>query len=996
MSIKVKDLVEVVASAGAAPVSDASANARVAPFHLSYEIGDLLDRIVERVARRGDGPRNVLVVGGPGCGKSRVLDVVGEIFETAPERIGHQRLAALQASTSETRVLVVRVPSGGLDLRLSTAVERATLERLTEAGFSAPIESEGSGSRLDVVSRVAASLPDGLRLLFLVDDLDRWLDAATRYALENAHTLIRLGELARKFEVAVCAAAGEYVISHDSSSSEQGWIAAMLGTYRIEYVSARALRSAIAAHVLVKNARQRREIAKVLDQLRSRLPHFDTTDEEFIELYPLAISTWSVGAHLHRHVPGFSLPEFVRLATASVMRRPAASLFALNDLFALYEPQLRRVDLLAASFEAYDRLVADALPRLGQSQRLWGRLGLQSIFMHTVAGIAADVPTIVNSVLLYDLHGGESSHEMMSAVLKQLETLDSGQLVASGEGANRRYSFVIDEREALVALVDDMADEIDPDEATAALLKAGGSVFADWPLAAGAGEMGRLDLWEIQQGDGWISLEAKSSDESQAERPRLTIFSPGRPWHEANEHAKRRPATACWIAAMPSPFERDVLRRWVAATRLARSERGSRFADLGHLLAELDDRAASFFRRAYVEAGTRVTAEHSDAVADLVGDARGEKLVVRLLPLAHDATATVDPSLDALWISALLGDEGSGSEDRPRRLEGWYRARVARDDAGLVRTLGERAAESPEIAAALEVRRRFDAVLVHVRRALAASRVEGLGIALSSIFESPEELRAARARLAWLDAMTDWLVKLERMRCYLASAETTDDEELEELRRELQSRAGRVEELVVERRRTELDTDFDDYRDVYARIYRKRHDAAVGRGTIDRMGDKLVTSDEWRGLEALSALSIGTQTYLVDAINLISELRGAQCLGVSSLDEHPFCTCGFRFADRERIAELAASAEEFLAAGIEHHRLLLQARRAELRDALIAHKSEFSMETMRAIADLAKDGPVPATVAPETVAALNTLLAAEHEWVGEVDDERPPSLPKSV
>ena len=36
---------------------------------------------------------------------------------------------------------------------------------------------------------------------------------------------------------------------------------------------------------------------------------------------------------------------------------------------------------------------------LGQSQRLWGTLALQSIFMHTSAGMMVDVVTLTNSVL---------------------------------------------------------------------------------------------------------------------------------------------------------------------------------------------------------------------------------------------------------------------------------------------------------------------------------------------------------------------------------------------------------------------------------------------------------------------------------------------------------------------------------------------------------------------------------------------------------------------
>src|SRR6185436_20523362 len=114
-------------------------------------------------------------------------------------------------------------------------------------------------------------------------------------------------------------------------------------------------------------------ILEVLGRLREKLPELNYGYEEFIELYPLEVSTWTIGGHLHRWIEGFSFPEFAVRAADSVKRRPAPSLFALNDMFTLYEPQLRHVEALQASFAGYDRFVAEALPRLGSQQRLWAR-----------------------------------------------------------------------------------------------------------------------------------------------------------------------------------------------------------------------------------------------------------------------------------------------------------------------------------------------------------------------------------------------------------------------------------------------------------------------------------------------------------------------------------------------------------------------------------------------------------------------------------------------
>src|SRR5262249_37452862 len=155
------------------------------------------------------------------------------------------------------------------------------------AGYPCPAPDADSGARLDQLTKAVASLPPGTRLAFVLDNLDRWLDAAARYALENAHTLVRLGDLSRTLPVAVCAAAGEYVLTPDSTAGGQGWIAALLDSYRIEYVPTRALRTATASNILVKNARQRRDISEVLKLLREKLPDLECGDEEFIELYPL-------------------------------------------------------------------------------------------------------------------------------------------------------------------------------------------------------------------------------------------------------------------------------------------------------------------------------------------------------------------------------------------------------------------------------------------------------------------------------------------------------------------------------------------------------------------------------------------------------------------------------------------------------------------------------------------------------------------------------------
>ncbi len=1002
-SSKIKDLVDVVPVESRADSNRGRSPEALATFLMSYEIGDAVARTVGRLSSSDDGPHNCLVVGGPGCGKSRLLEAVSALLEADPSANMHSRLAEVRASFGDHQMLVARVTDPTDEPRLAAVLERTAIDRLATAGIRRPRAGE-PGTKLDLLAQMAEELPQSQRLVFVLDNLDRWLDASAKYALENAQTLVRLGELSRTMPLAVCAAAGEYVLTHDSGSGGQGWIAALLDTYRIEYIPGRALRSATASNVLVKNARQRKEIGEVLDLLREKLPDLECSEEEFVELFPLEVSTWAVGSHLHRWLDGFSFPDFAARAAESVKRRPAPSLFALNDMFTLYEPKLRHVEALEPSFATYDRLVAEALPRLGSQQRLWGRLALQSIFMHTLAGIAADVTTITNSVLLYDLHGGGSSYTMMSAVLKQLETLDRGQLVASGEGLGRRYSLVTGEREALLVLVADLADAIESDEeASSSLLGVGGHVFADWPFGASGPERGRIDLWEIEQNAAHVAIEARTLQDTDTGdlmgrlRPRLVIFSPGRPWSEANEEARRRPITACWTGAMPTPPELQTMRKWLAASRLATSDRGKRFSDLPALLDELEAQAIEIFRRVYVDGGTLVTSGRSDGIADLVGASREENLVVRLLP-AQDGTAAAQRAADGLngeaeWVARLLAETEESVDEVSVRLdaegwlpalEAWYRARVGRDDTAPMRMLGERGVQIAEVVDGLDAKQLFDVALYYVRRALASGTARGLGVAIAKVFETPERFWESRRQLTWLEQFADWMPTLESASEYVRGAEPIEDQEVESLRESLLGWTERLDDFVDPRRRQAFARTFDAFRDEYARCYVKLHDEALGAATIDRLCGEIVASQSWQALETFSTLSIGDPGDLVDAINLVSAVRDAQCTAdvAAVLREAATCTCGFRFAESNRTAEMADRVRELLEAGIARHRRLLQARRAELRDKIMACKASYDIETIRAIAEITReDGDLPPVTA-RTIEVINELLANGDSWVG--------------
>jgi energy-coupling factor transporter ATP-binding protein EcfA2 len=1012
---RVKDLIEVAAIDGRRLAGREGASGVLSTFLVSYDVGDVLTRIIERLTADAEGgPGNCLIVGGPGCGKSTLLSVAVALLEAESTEGLHQRLAKLRAAVPN-RILGVRISAGAGDTPLVVALEQALTRRLEAAGLPVPGGHAGQtrGHHLDVVAEAAAALPPGHQLLFVIDDLDAWACAAEPLATENLEVVSQLGKLAHGLPVTTCAVAREDALGVNAGPGySQQCLTALVRDFRIEYVPSHAVRAATASHVLRKNARQRREILKILNELRRKLPELAYRDEEFVELYPLEVSTWTIGGHLHRWIDGFSFPEFAARAADSVKGRPAQSLFALHDMFKLYEPQLRLIDSLVPIFAAYDRVVAEAIPSLGHAQRLWARLVLQSIFMHTIAGIAADVKTLTNSVLLYDLHGGGSSYALMTAVLRQLEALGRGQFIASGEGLECRYSLVSGEREALQASIDEIAAGIaDNDEKLAwELLHFGGHHFADWPFGASALDAARPDLWEIERGAGLVSLTTRApggnggagmNGDDGLPQPRLVVFLPGRPWSDARGEAARDHSAVCWIGQAPNPAERRVLKQWLAVTDLAKTSRGKRFTDLDEFRHELEAKAAAAFRRVYIESGVLVTAERSDAMTELVHESRDENLVVRLLS-AVTATEPVPPAApvektaeDAreqgeepdegtLWLAHLTAEGRENVQSAAacrdpeiwlRRVQTWYGARVGRDVIVSVRLLGERGAELPVVADGLDAGRQFDVALYYVRRALSVGNLQELGQEVRDVFRTPDRLWEARERLGWLERFAEWAPVFEMANRYVREAEPVTDGELEGLKYTLLDWLDRPDRFVEEPRRAIFMDAFETFRAKYTEYYTEQHDRSVGPAVIQRLNKALVESGPWHTLEALSALSIANPSYLIDAINLLSVLCDAVCEAPvgAALEERPTCVCGYRLADRDRVREMASSASEFIETGVEYHRQLLHARQAELREKLETDEAANDSETVRAIAHLTEEGPLPA-LDRHTIDILNELL----------------------
>jgi hypothetical protein len=237
-----------------------------------------------------------------------------------------------------------------------------------------------------------------------------------------------------------------------------------------------------------------------------------------------------------------------------------------------------------------------------------------------------------------------------------------------------------------------------------------------------------------------------------------------------------------------------------------------------------------------------------------------------------------------------------------------------------LRLLGEK--EDAALEHARDAKQQFDAVLYYVRRSLSTSQFEGLGESVGRIFEAHDRLWQARESMEWLEELGAWVPVLEEASRYLREAEPASDGELEELRKALLGKLDRSDAFSDKLRRVTFGDAFETYRAQYAQQYVGEHNRSVGFEVIHRLNKTLVESEMWQTLEALSSLSIGNPSYLVDAINLLSALVDSKCDAdvEEELRSRPVCSCGFRFADRGRVQAMASSASQFVQSGIESAR----------------------------------------------------------------------------
>ena len=192
MSGRIKDLVEITPVGNPVVDGQSAPERSIASFLLTYDLGDALTRVVERLAGLTGQPKNCLIVGSSGCGKSTLLSVAASLLEVDPKAEMHSRLTEIRTGLGDLTAHVVRITDTGKTKRLASTIERSIIDSFRSSGlsFRSHDDTDSSGAWLDIIAEAALSLPEKHRLIIVIDDLDGWLRGAGRYAYDNLQTMV--------------------------------------------------------------------------------------------------------------------------------------------------------------------------------------------------------------------------------------------------------------------------------------------------------------------------------------------------------------------------------------------------------------------------------------------------------------------------------------------------------------------------------------------------------------------------------------------------------------------------------------------------------------------------------------------------------------------------------------------------------------------------------------------------------------------------------------
>ncbi|MBX3243681.1 MAG: hypothetical protein KF685_04325 [Acidobacteria bacterium] len=384
---KVKDIVDVRPYRG---LRDFAADARQTLEHYCFtdDTSALMAKWVNAAATVS--PQNgiaLALAGYRGVGKSHFLAAFGTILALSELRskVGDGHVAAAAQGLLRRHYPLVSVRRGSQE-SLVDEIKEAIRNRFgPEVQFNADTP--------------AAILTEGIKRagdLPLVVIIDTAFERGNRVARNDGAILGEAAEFAQSNNMLLCVALDDDIAGADGSN------AAIVRTFKIDYLDQEHLYKVVNSHIFPKNGQKQPIIEDIYQFFCSVVPNFRWSSQRFVSLYPLHPGILEISPYVRLYVHDFALLSFAAEAGERILGRPANSLIAFDEVFDKAEPYLRKIEDLADAFQAYDKLNTEVVSKIPVIQRLQAKLILKALLLLSLNGRGATAEDICSAMLIFD------------------------------------------------------------------------------------------------------------------------------------------------------------------------------------------------------------------------------------------------------------------------------------------------------------------------------------------------------------------------------------------------------------------------------------------------------------------------------------------------------------------------------------------------------------------------------------------------------------------
>ena len=579
---KVKDLIEVRAYKSLQDfISDPAQTLSI--YHFTDITSDLMAKCLDKVAavQVGSGAAAALA-GYRGVGKSHFLATLGAIV-SHPElrsRVTDPHVAASAQRLKRARHPVAYVRRGTHD---------ALIEELKD-GIAKAFEidsSDFSDSPYELLTMAAQKAGDSPFVLIV----DTAFERSSRVARDDGALLGEIAETAKTLNIFVAVALDDDIAGAD------GINAAIARNFTIDYLDTEHLYRIVDTHIFPKHRQMSPLLHEIYMNFREVMPNFRWSEQRFTSLYPLHPAILETAPFVRLYAPEFALLGFTSEAGARILGRPANSLIALEEVFDIVEPSLRKIDDLKEAFITYDKINTEVVTQIPVMQRHQAKLVLKGLFLLSLEGNGTTAGEIGAAMLIFD---EEEPAKAVRNVEELLETFVAAfpkeiERIAAPDRENQ-YSLKISGKENLNKALAEEIKIVSPDVIPKVLRRVARERFSDWTLTEESDKAveknDSIDLQIVWRGGlrrGRLSWNA----ENKSDKTDLNSAAEFLDWEvvinqesdgseaDENERAVRR---IDWKTAALRPEETDTILRYyvlLSDTNL-REEYGEQLRAAGH------------------------------------------------------------------------------------------------------------------------------------------------------------------------------------------------------------------------------------------------------------------------------------------------------------------------------------------------------------------------------------------------------------------------------